>query len=135
MWYSAALVWPRRFRKPYSTEEKRTLEQEELKEDTAQIVVLSDVWLDRPKVINGLRMMFFRYDALCKDGIENGVDYRFMFVLMGNFSSQPYSRGVAKHRALFDQLGDLIATVSSLAQCSTWIFVPGPNDVLGGNSL
>ncbi|KAJ1483250.1 hypothetical protein T484DRAFT_1896356 [Baffinella frigidus] len=122
------------FRKPYSADEKRVLAEEEMKEDHTQIVVLSDVWLDRAKVINGLRMMFFRYDALCKDGVETGTEYRFLFVLMGNFCSQPYTRGTATHRALFDELGALIASFASLAECATWIFVPGPNDVLGGNS-
>lgn len=70
-----------------------------------------------------LRAVFEGFDSL--DVIPS------MFVLMGDFTSQPfgptfydfagYSRG-------FDQLADLIKNFPRLRQEARWIIVPGPGD-------
>ena len=76
---------------------------EERLDGTTSLIVLSDVWLDRPKVQTGLKQLFKRYNTLCA---EAGTDRRqqYIFVLMGNFTSQPAPIGCELHRSLFDQV-------------------------------
>jgi len=82
-------------RKPYTPEELAELQRDEQQQLDTQIVVLSDVWLDRPKVMGGLRKLFGRFDIACHN-VEEGQDVFFLFVLMGNFVSQPSAHGVGK---------------------------------------
>jgi hypothetical protein len=75
---------------------------ERLDENTS-VIVLSDVWLDRPKVQTGLKQLFKSYDAKCIEA-GDGNRERNIFVLMGNFTSQPAPIGFDLHRSLFDQV-------------------------------
>ncbi|KAJ1927821.1 DNA-directed DNA polymerase epsilon, subunit B [Tieghemiomyces parasiticus] len=88
----------------------------------ASIVVLSDVWLDSPAVLDKLRTMFRGFEA---------TSIPLAFVLMGNFSSEPFimaGQAGARYKALFDRLAALISGFKRLAQTSYFVFVPGPND-------
>jgi hypothetical protein len=67
------------------------------------IIVLSDVWLDRPKVQTGLKQLFNKYNSVCQKTDEINRE-QYIFVLMGNFTSQPAPIGYDLHRALFDQV-------------------------------
>ena len=54
-------------RKPYTPEELETLKLAEAQQVGTQIVVLSDVWLDRPRVMSGLKKLFGRFDIACQN--------------------------------------------------------------------
>ncbi|EKX36479.1 DNA polymerase epsilon subunit B, partial [Guillardia theta CCMP2712] len=121
-------------RKPYTNEELESLRAEESQQAGTRVIVLSDVWLDRAKVMNGLKMMLFRYDSACKEAGEDS-DLFLIFVFMGNFTSQPAPKNYTLHRELFDQLGTIIQSFKNLENKSSFIFIPGPNDVLGSNGM
>lgn len=95
-------------RKPYTQEEWERLRREEEQQVDANVVVLSDVWLDRPRVISGLKKLFGRYDIECQKRAEEGSDISLFFVLMGNFLSHSSAHGVAAHREGFDKLATLL---------------------------
>ena len=122
-------------RKPYTPEEVETMQSEEEKQDGTQMVVLSDVWLDRPRVMGGLRKLFGRFNIACQDAEASGTDVFFIFVLMGNFVSQPTVHGVGMHRELFDRLANMLEPLEALLLRSCFVIVPGPNDVVAGNAL
>ncbi len=85
----------------------------------AMFVFLSDVWLDRPNVVDALRRLLAGYSAMPPT----------CFVLMGNFLSSPYGKDHAKVlKDKFKMLGELIAEQSELAESSRFLFVPGPTD-------
>ncbi|CEM21842.1 unnamed protein product [Vitrella brassicaformis CCMP3155] len=86
-------------------------------------VVCSEVHLDREET-------FCRLHNLCKGfvisgGIPTG------FILMGNFSSQPFFRTAACVRAYrggFEKLRELMQAFPQLTENTRWIIVPGPSD-------
>lgn len=90
-------------------------------------VVLSDVNLDKPLVMEKLRLLLEGYS--CMEPRPS------CFVLMGNFLSQPVGgsapgkgldmRTVTEH---FNTLGDLLASFPLLVRDSEFLLVPGPND-------
>ncbi len=87
--------------------------------DASMFVFLSDVWLDRPAVLQMLNKMFAGYAAMPPT----------CFVLMGNFLSEPY--GSRQARVLSERLavlGEMIAEYPELVQTSRFVFVPGPAD-------
>ncbi|CAO3616529.1 unnamed protein product [Cunninghamella blakesleeana] len=93
-------------------------------------VILSDVFLDQPKVINGLRAIFHRY--------ETSDQLPFGFVLIGNFSSQNQTyMGLQsdKYTSNFSALADIISDYPGIAEYSHFIFVPGSHDPWGGDLL
>ncbi len=91
-------------------------------------VILSDVWLDKPAVLDNLRILF--------KGFSGG--YAPLFVLMGNFTSRPLGlRGedLAKLRGYFGRLAKLILEFPDLVESAKFVFVPGPRDIGIGNVL
>nr|XP_050028231.1 DNA polymerase epsilon subunit 2-like [Dermacentor andersoni] len=88
--------------------------------DNALFVLLSDVWLDQPKVLSHLRVLF--------TGFAQGAPA--CFVLAGNFLSR--STGLQKDCALlkegFKALADMLSEFPLLVKHSRFIFVPGPKD-------
>ncbi len=93
-------------------------------EDT-MLVVLSDVWLDKPSCMAKLEQLFEGY----KDIVPTA------FIFMGNYTSRPLSQtaDVTKLQASFAGLARLIVKFKSLALGSRWIFARGPAD--GGGPL
>eukprot|EP01112_Ceratiomyxa_fruticulosa_P022380 TRINITY_DN8173_c0_g2_i1.p1 TRINITY_DN8173_c0_g2~~TRINITY_DN8173_c0_g2_i1.p1 ORF type:complete len:559 (+),score=89.64 TRINITY_DN8173_c0_g2_i1:155-1831(+) len=86
------------------------------------IVILSDVWLDSPKVLDKLTKLFRGYESIVPSA----------FVLIGNFTSRALVGG--EHYMLsdyFDQLCNIIMNFPSLVEGSRFIFVPGPADPCG----
>ena len=100
------------------------LEAVEQEHRDSMFVILSDVWLDKPKVMAKLRAMFTGYSTMAPA----------MFVLCGNFTSEPYG---PKHyntlRESFQALASLIVEFPSLLEHSRFVFVPGPQDPGPGN--
>ncbi|PIL37097.1 hypothetical protein GSI_00789 [Ganoderma sinense ZZ0214-1] len=87
--------------------------------------VLSDVWLDRPDTLLGLRKMF-----------DNCMENSFIpkvIVLCGNFTSvgipQGNGREVRKYQDNFEALADLIVSYPLLTRTTHFVLVPGPLDV------
>ncbi|XP_022796492.1 DNA polymerase epsilon subunit 2-like [Stylophora pistillata] len=92
----------------------------------AMFVILSDVWLDQPKVMEKLRALFSGYSTMPPA----------MFILCGNFTSEPYG---PKHyhtlKASFQAFAKLVAEFPPLIENSRFVFVPGPQDPGPGNIL
>ena len=93
------------------------------------VVILSDVWLDRPEVMHSLRRLF--------DGFEAEDSSPRAFIFIGNFSSRGVghaSEDSLSFRTHWDQLADLILQhkkISHPRDGSEFIFVPGPGDPSG----
>ena len=92
----------------------------------AMFVILSDVWLDQPKVMEKLRALFSGYSTMPPA----------MFILCGNFTSEPYG---PKHyhtlKASFQAFAKLVAEFPPLTENSRFVFIPGPQDPGPGNIL
>ena len=90
----------------------------------APFLFLSDVHLDRPRVLRALGDMLRR-------SVEAGA-LPALIVLMGNFSSVPFGQVEGdrdRARARFDALAAVLAGVPELAAAGTVVaLVPGPND-------
>ena len=78
-------------------------------------VILSNVHLDKPQVMEKLETLF--------KGMQ---DMDPVFVLMGNFLSVPGSP--KELSSYFDDLANLITSIPDLAENGRFIFVPGPQD-------
>ena len=102
----------------------RDLERAEAASTSDMFVILSDPWLDREATFARLRAVFEGFDAL--DAIPA------MFVLMGDFCSEPFgpagSHAFAKYRRGFDRLAALLREFPRLRQEARWVFLPGPGD-------
>ncbi|EIN10433.1 DNA polymerase epsilon subunit B [Punctularia strigosozonata HHB-11173 SS5] len=92
---------------------------------------LSDVWLDHPTTLRGLRKMF-----------DNCVESNFVpkvIVLCGNFSSKSISQGSAhdiqKYQENFESLADLILSYPILARTAHFALIPGPHDMTANTLL
>ena len=97
--------------------------EEEAASTSDMFVVLSDVWLDRESTFARLRTVFEGFDSL--DAIPS------MFVLMGDFSSQPFGPtrfGFGDYAKGFDKLAELVREFPRLRQEARWVIVPGPGD-------
>ncbi|KAG2234620.1 hypothetical protein INT48_003428 [Thamnidium elegans] len=60
------------------------------------------------------------------------------FIFIGNFSSKPFrysASQTAEYKDNFSALADLIGEFHNLATHSNFVFVPGPKDPWGGNTL
>ena len=68
----------------------------------AMFVLMSDVWLDRPAVMTGLKRLFSGYEAVPPTA----------FVLMGNFLSAPYGAQQAKVCNVFGVKETITSNVS-----------------------
>jgi DNA polymerase epsilon subunit 2 len=88
------------------------------------VVVLSDVHLDQPRVLQQLDSLFCKFEA-------SKIHHEPLFCLMGNFCSQFHLHsGEAVHQAL-EELAHLIARFPNLSQRAHFCLVPGPNDGVG----
>ncbi|KAJ0409321.1 hypothetical protein ATCC90586_000558 [Pythium insidiosum] len=89
----------------------------------ATFIVLSDVHLDDPQVMQHLDLLF--------QGLESVLPS--LFVLMGDFLSTPVGAGAGSttlqdFKDYLDELGNLILKYPKLAEFSKFVLVPGPND-------
>ncbi|XP_062501135.1 DNA polymerase epsilon subunit 2-like [Corticium candelabrum] len=92
----------------------------------AMFVFLSDVWLDQPKVMDKLRVLFSGYADMLPTA----------FVFCGHFCSAPYGPEHARTvKKCFRELADLVCEFESLAENCRFVFVPGPLDPGPGNIL
>jgi len=82
-------------------------------------VVLSDVHLDNPSVIEKLERMLEGYNDFSPLPI---------FVLMGNFTSKPLSGGTKAMMSYFEDLTNVILKFPNVANEGRFVFIPGPND-------
>ncbi|KAI0034454.1 DNA polymerase epsilon subunit B [Vararia minispora EC-137] len=90
----------------------------------------SDVWLDHPDTLRGLRKIF-------DNCVENDYIPK-VLVMCGNFSSRGVSQGssrdVQRYQEGFDSLADLIGSYPLITARTHFVFVPGPTD-LAANSI
>jgi DNA polymerase epsilon subunit 2 len=97
----------------------------------SMFLIVSDVYLDNPRVMAGLRLIFEGY-------LDDGV-VPTAIVLMGSFLSHPFGQQSADPRVLataFTDLGRMIASdFPQLAEATTFVLIPGPNDAGPGNIL
>ncbi|KAH9943488.1 epsilon DNA polymerase [Epithele typhae] len=106
-------------------EDKQFASRIQLELPDLRFFVLSDVWLDRPETLLGMRKMF-----------DHCVETRFIpkvVVLCGNFTSvgipQGNGREVRRYQDNFDALADLIAEYPLINGTTRFLLVPGPLDV------
>lgn len=81
------------------------------------------------KVMNALRIIL--------EGYSN-ARIPLAFIFIGNFSSKPFKYSAsqsAEYKDNFSALADLIGEFDNLATHSNFVFVPGPKDPWGGNTL
>ena len=102
-------------------------------DDGDRIVVLSDVHLDDPRVLENLDKVF--------DGFSAGADVTAppsAFVLIGNFqtfdANGPRSK-LSKLKENFTRLGRLLKGYPRIVSESQIVLVPGPNDIGTGTAL
>ncbi|KAF8525322.1 epsilon DNA polymerase [Gautieria morchelliformis] len=98
---------------------------EQLSEHTQlTFFILSDLWLDHPRTMVGLRKLF-------QNCIENNWLPK-VFIMCGNFSSKGVAKGsgrnIMKYQDDFDALADLIASYPVITRRCHFVFVPGPQD-------
>jgi DNA polymerase epsilon subunit 2 len=85
------------------------------------LVVLSDVWIDRPSCMAKLETLFEGYQDIVPTA----------FVFMGTYTSHAFAQtaeDASKLQALFSGLARLILKFRTLALGSRWIFSRGPSD-------
>ncbi|KAI0771567.1 epsilon DNA polymerase [Trametes elegans] len=106
-------------------EDKQLMARVQLELPDLRFFVLSDVWLDRPETLLGLRKMF-----------DNCMENSFIpkvIVLCGNFTSvgipQGNGREVRRYQENFDALADLISSYPLITRTTHFVMVPGPLDV------
>lgn len=93
-------------------------------------VILSEVHLDKPKTMANLKRMF--------EGYAQADLTPFLFILTGNFMSEPFHLDGTmsqKYKDSFKNLADLIASFPVIAKTSHFVFVPGPNDPWGSTVI
>eukprot|EP01036_Dinobryon_divergens_P024299 gene24299-32735_t len=116
------------FGQGFSSAQMQNMQQMEVGLDDAMVVILSDVQLDKPMVLEKLSALF--------RGFEDSETLP-LFVLMGSFLSQPVSRsagGRNKVIAAFDALAETISSFKRIAESAKFLLIPGPLDVGMGNS-
>jgi len=104
-----------------SSKTDKRLIQLEAQDDSAMLVFLSDVWLDKPEVTTRLKRLFLGYSGMPPTA----------FIVMGNFMASSTECGPQKIKSFKDLLKNFAEVLSEhqeLANNSKFIFVPGPND-------
>lgn len=97
----------------------------------AFMVILSDVWLDKPQVLEKLKVLF--------EGFQDSPPACFVF--MGNFMSRSFQFGIQQndrelYRKNFDRLADVVKQFPVFLSGQTeFVFVPGSQDPGIGNVL
>eukprot|EP01082_Thalassiosira_pseudonana_P006335 g6143.t1 g6143 contig20:917343-919339(-) len=106
-----------------SLSELEKLRDQEMKHgQDGMFVVLSDVHLDSPAVIEKIELMLEGYSDFTPLPI---------FVFMGNFTSKPLSGASDGTKAMIGYFEDLAAVITkfpNIAAEGRFVFVPGPND-------
>jgi len=111
------------------SELEKLREQEFQHGPEGMFVILSDVHLDRPVVMEKLERLFEGFQDMSPLPI---------FVFMGNFTSKPLSAardGTKSVIAYYEELANLICKFPTIANEGRFVFVPGPNDPGLGNVL
>ncbi|KXS14233.1 Pole2 protein [Gonapodya prolifera JEL478] len=108
---------------PKSTESPERLLFLEKRLAEIHFVILSDLWLDQPKVLSHFRTLLSAYST---------PDFTppLAFLLCGPYSSRPYLLGASHfdaYREGFNTLADIIAEYPRLRE-SKFVFIPGPGD-------
>ncbi|TPX59514.1 DNA-directed DNA polymerase [Powellomyces hirtus] len=119
------------FGAPSTGDEQVILEKIESSMTDVMFVIVSDVWLDQPRVVMKLRQLF--------DGFSSEAAIRpLAFIFIGSFISTPYifdGASAAAYRDCWNTLADLLSDFHDLAQNCHFIFIPGPNDPWNANIL
>eukprot|EP00985_Skeletonema_marinoi_P005683 scaffold2468_cov133-Skeletonema_marinoi.AAC.5 len=106
-----------------SLSEYEKLREQELEHgEDGMFVVLSDVYLDSPAVIEKIERMLEGYSDF------NPLP---IFVFMGNFTSKPLSsasEGTKSMISYFEDLANVICKFPNVANEGRFVFIPGPND-------
>lgn len=85
--------------------------------DHSLIIVLSNVHLDDPRVLNMLDKLFQGYSEYTN----------LMFIFIGNFSSQKVPDAY-KYQKMFENFSEILQKYQKLKDTAMWVFIPGPND-------
>lgn len=97
----------------------------------AMFLIISDVFLDSPRVLSGLRTVLEGYH-------DDGVIPR-AIVLIGNFLSHPFGQNSSDPRVISTGFTELGRTISErmplIAESSSFVIIPGPTDAGPGNIL
>ncbi len=103
------------------SEFEKLREQEIEHGQEGMFVVLSDVYLDSPSVMERIEKMLAGYSSF---------DPLPIFVFMGNFTSRPLSGGGSTKSMMgyFEDLASVISKFPRVANDGRFVFVPGPND-------
>ena len=105
-----------------SLSELEKLREQEIEHgQEGMFVVLSDVYLDSPAVMERIERMLGGYSSF---------DPLPIFVFMGNFTSRPLSGGGSTKAMMgyFEDLASVICKFPKVASEGRFVFVPGPND-------
>lgn len=113
---------------PSSTSLKASAKLKALERENndAMFVILSDVWLDQPRVLEKLRALFSGYSAVPPA----------LFIFCGNFTSEPH--GPTHYHTLkqsFQAFAKMVSDFPPLIENSRFVFVPGSQDPGPGNIL
>lgn len=99
---------------------KESLLLREERVNEMMVVMLSEVYLDDERILNGLSKVLEAYSKL------NPAP---CFVLMGDFMSPSYSVSMEGVRDLFSRLGGVIGLYPRLVREGKFIVIPGERDV------
>uniref|UniRef100_A0A7S4FBD8 DNA polymerase epsilon subunit n=1 Tax=Chrysotila carterae TaxID=13221 RepID=A0A7S4FBD8_CHRCT len=104
--------------------------------EQSMLIVLSDLWLDRPSTLKQLEELLSGYEMVGNETVGSARKAQpaatfFTFVLCGNFSSPAKARGTmtrSETAAQFETLAQLLAKFPTLAYNANFVLVPGPDD-------
>ena len=99
-------------------------------DDAYNVVIASDLHLDKPSTLSALRTLLRTYSP---DPTDSHPVYPLAVILMGNFSSKASlaavpGAGSIEYKEHFDALASVLAEFQQLITHTTLIFVPGDND-------
>lgn len=98
------------------------LNQMEAQAKNARFVVISEVWLDQPQILERLKFLF--------EGFNAQGSLPELFIMIGPFSSNPPKDGPrawSHYQDLFDGFAEFIERIKNVRQCR-FVFVPAGND-------
>mmetsp|Transcript_33642 Transcript_33642/g.76076 ORF Transcript_33642/g.76076 Transcript_33642/m.76076 type:complete len:410 (+) Transcript_33642:176-1405(+) len=114
------------FKSGFTRPQLARMQELEAKDSDAMFVLVSDLNLDKPGVLEKLRTMFEAFEE---------CEPLPLFVLIGDFTSKPIVGDAAQLVNHFKALADLISEFEHLASEGKFVFVPGPKDPGAGNTL
>lgn len=99
-------------------------------EKAHNVVIASDLHLDKPSTLSALRTLLRTYSP---DPTDSHPIYPLAIILMGNFSSKASLAGVPgagsiEYKEHFDALATVLADFPQLIAHTNLVFVPGDND-------